>query len=149
MTRNQVTVFVNDIDADLNADQIKEDIAKARPRLEAVNVNIVSIKNSRNGSQTAIIEIEKSLKDTLIGDRGSRLTGWPINLGPTRAAHDAENLVIMEKNIDLLIVSEPNKKIVSNGEWVTDKNLDVAVRRINRKLSQGRSKDEKVSYALR
>ncbi|KAG5858211.1 hypothetical protein JTB14_017968, partial [Gonioctena quinquepunctata] len=198
MTLNQATVLVNDIDADLNPEQIKEHIGKAWPAIDVGQIKITSIKSNRNGSQTAIIEIDTL--DTLIGDgririgwvacraypkmvitrcyrcldvghRASeckgedrsnacinfgkaghkgRLHGMPhvqetnqgkqrqrcaalmnflqINPGRTKAAHDAANLVISEKKIDLLIVSEPNKKIVSVRNWLTDKKLDVAVR---------------------
>ncbi|KAG5881231.1 hypothetical protein JTB14_035487 [Gonioctena quinquepunctata] len=75
MTRNQATEFVNDIDADLNPEQIKGDIGKARPTIDVGQIKITSIKSNRNGSQTAIIEIERTLKGTLIGDRRIRI-GW-------------------------------------------------------------------------
>lgn len=57
------------------------------------------------------------------------------NLGRGRAAHDLAYATAKQKKVDIIIVSEPNKKIVQSNEWVKDIRVDVAVLFVNRKLN--------------
>jgi hypothetical protein len=53
-----------------------------------------------------------------------------INLNRSSAAHD---LVMNSKSkVDVLIVSEPNKKLIGKGEWYVDTNRDAASKVVNR-----------------
>ncbi|KAK9719715.1 hypothetical protein QE152_g22493 [Popillia japonica] len=49
------------------------------------------------------------------------------NLGRGRAAHDLAYATAKQKKVDIIIVSEPNKKIVQSNEWVKDIRVDVAI----------------------
>ncbi|XP_045482738.1 uncharacterized protein LOC123686556 [Harmonia axyridis] len=40
----------------------------------------------------------------------------------------------LKLNVDLMVVSEPNKKICSSGEWITDEEKDIAVKIINKQV---------------
>lgn len=53
------------------------------------------------------------------------------NLGRCYAAYDAAYATTLEKDIDILIASEPNKKIVCGRSWICDNKKDVAVSLIN------------------
>nr|CAI5849890.1 unnamed protein product [Callosobruchus analis] len=50
-----------------------------------------------------------------------------INTQRRRVSHDAAFAIAAEKNIDIIIALEPNKNLVSNSNWCTDKRTDVAV----------------------
>lgn len=50
-----------------------------------------------------------------------------INLGRGRAAHDLAFLTAEEEKADIIVVSEPKKKLVTSGRWLTDQNKDVAI----------------------
>lgn len=50
------------------------------------------------------------------------------NLNRSRIAHDLLEQFIREENIDLALVSEPNKRYVEERAWITDVKGDVAVR---------------------
>lgn len=56
------------------------------------------------------------------------------NLGRARAAHDLAMTVACEENIDLLIISEPNKNIASSSQYLADSRMDVAVLPINKSV---------------
>lgn len=56
------------------------------------------------------------------------------NLGRARAAHDIANLVSKESKVDILVVAEPNKKIVEAPEWIKDEESDVAIKCMNKKI---------------
>lgn len=53
------------------------------------------------------------------------------NLGRSYAAHDIAYATSLEKDVDILIAAEPNKKIVSGRNWISDNSKDVGVRLIN------------------
>nr|CAI5831671.1 unnamed protein product [Callosobruchus analis] len=50
-----------------------------------------------------------------------------INTQRRRGSHDAEFAIAAEKDIDIIIALEPNKNLVSNSNWCTDKRTDVAI----------------------
>lgn len=56
------------------------------------------------------------------------------NLGRGRVAHDIAHAVIKDMDIDLLVVSEPNKTIMKGPGWVADERSDVAVYIRNRNI---------------
>lgn len=63
------------------------------------------------------------------------------NLGRCRAAHDIADAVAAEKEIDLVIISEPNVNLVRKGKLLSDNRTDVAISVKNRNV--GISKVEK------
>lgn len=54
------------------------------------------------------------------------------NLGRRRAAHDLAYAYAKQQSIDIIIVSEPNKKLVNSDEWIKDRRGDVAVLFVNK-----------------
>lgn len=50
-----------------------------------------------------------------------------VNLGRSRNAHDLMFEDATAKNVDIVVVSEPNKKIASGTKWFTDRSSDVAI----------------------
>lgn len=56
------------------------------------------------------------------------------NLGRMRAAHDLAYATAKHKGFDIIVISEPNKKIIEGNEWIKDKRKDVAVLFVNRML---------------
>ncbi|KAK9686493.1 Endonuclease-reverse transcriptase [Popillia japonica] len=56
------------------------------------------------------------------------------NLGRGRRAHDLAYATAKQSNVDILIVGEPNKKIVDGKKWVTDGSKDVAILFVNKCL---------------
>ena len=58
------------------------------------------------------------------------------NLGRSRAAHDLTDATAARKNIELLVVAEPNKNIVrkQNNNWLSHRNSDVAIKIRNRRM---------------
>ncbi|KAJ8939473.1 hypothetical protein NQ318_022527 [Aromia moschata] len=50
-----------------------------------------------------------------------------INVDRVRAAHDMLDQNVKDKDIDIVIVAEPNKKITKNKCWLTDNNTDAAI----------------------
>lgn len=51
-----------------------------------------------------------------------------VNLGRAKAAHDILEATLRQKDFDLAVVSEPNKKISDNPNWVTSVDKGVAIR---------------------
>lgn len=56
------------------------------------------------------------------------------NLGRSYAAHDIAYATALQMDADILIASEPNKKIASGKSWICDNKKDVAVKLINSNL---------------
>lgn len=50
-----------------------------------------------------------------------------INLGRSRTAHDLAFAHAAKTNADILVISEPNKKIASKGNWLVDLRKDAAI----------------------
>lgn len=50
-----------------------------------------------------------------------------INLGRRKAAHDMAFMTAAEKQIDIIVTSEPNKKIIKGRGWIADQSGDVAI----------------------
>ncbi|XP_057666046.1 uncharacterized protein LOC130899891 [Diorhabda carinulata] len=65
-----------------------------------------------------------------------------INVGRARLAHDLTHAKAAQLEVDLLIVSEPNKKLTEGGGWVQDKRKDVAVLFRNRDIGVRRLQRE-------
>lgn len=57
-----------------------------------------------------------------------------LNLGRAIEAHDIAFEEAIRGNIDLMIVSEPNKKMSLNQGWPTDKKRDIAIVVLNKNL---------------
>ncbi|KAJ8930022.1 hypothetical protein NQ314_017231 [Rhamnusium bicolor] len=57
-----------------------------------------------------------------------------VNLMRSRASHDIAYVTAMSREVDIIIASEPNKKLVSKNRWIKDKRGDVAVLFTNKKL---------------
>ncbi|KAG5889256.1 hypothetical protein JTB14_025516 [Gonioctena quinquepunctata] len=56
------------------------------------------------------------------------------NLNRSKAAHDLAFAIAAEKNVDLLIVSEPNKKLIESQAWLKDGRGDVAALFLNKSV---------------
>lgn len=50
-----------------------------------------------------------------------------VNLGRARAGHDMMMATALTKEIDILLTTEPNKKIVNTSGWLKDQNSDAAI----------------------
>lgn len=50
-----------------------------------------------------------------------------INLGRARAAHDLVIETALAKEVDIIMASEPNKKIAERGRWLKDQRGDAAI----------------------
>lgn len=65
-----------------------------------------------------------------------------IHLNRCRSAHDLlENTARINK-IDILLLSEPNSKLVEKSHWMTDKHVDAAICILNRELKIAEWKSE-------
>ena len=56
------------------------------------------------------------------------------NLGRARASHDLAYAIALERNVDILIVGEPNKKLTRDSKWIVDNGQDVAVWFVSKKI---------------
>ncbi|KAJ8967280.1 hypothetical protein NQ317_001950 [Molorchus minor] len=56
------------------------------------------------------------------------------NLGQSRAAHDVANKVAYDRGADLVIISEPNIRLVTKQSYITDTRKEVAVQIINKDI---------------
>ncbi|KAK9728129.1 hypothetical protein QE152_g18138 [Popillia japonica] len=56
------------------------------------------------------------------------------NLGRGRAAQNLAFATAKQSNIDILIISEPNKNIVRGSEWIKDRQSNVAILFTNKKV---------------
>lgn len=56
------------------------------------------------------------------------------NLGRSKAAHALIERTAAELQASIIICPEPNKKIVSNGNWFIDERKDTAIRVINKDI---------------
>lgn len=54
-----------------------------------------------------------------------------VNLGRASAAHDMAWATAMASSTDVLIITEPNKKLCEKNKWYTDKKKDVAIALVN------------------
>lgn len=74
-----------------------------------------------------------------INNRNNKIKIIQINLGRSKLAHETVMMTAKEKDIDILMVQEPNKKIASKDRnWITNKNTDTAIYIVN-KIVQIRS----------
>lgn len=65
--------------------------------------------------------------NTQIQKTAEKLGILQLNLGRSKAAHDLANILMREKEADIVIISEPNKKIVNRPYWITNKQKMVTV----------------------
>ncbi|KAG5893473.1 hypothetical protein JTB14_031251 [Gonioctena quinquepunctata] len=56
------------------------------------------------------------------------------NSGRGRAAHDLAYTTAIKRNADILVVGEPNEKVIENTQWIKVKKADVAILFLNKKL---------------
>lgn len=59
------------------------------------------------------------------------------NLGRAHGAHDVAVLTATEENVDMIVVSEPNKSKTGTAGWISDPNKDVAIYIRNRNIEIG------------
>lgn len=57
-----------------------------------------------------------------------------INIGRKKTAHDLMFQTAAEKNIDILLISEPNKNKAQKTNDLTDKNIDTQIIILNKKI---------------
>lgn len=57
------------------------------------------------------------------------------NLGRARMPHDLAYALATKRNFDILVVGEPNKRIIQNAQWIKDKREDVAMLFLNKSIS--------------
>lgn len=57
-----------------------------------------------------------------------------LNLGRARAAHDLAYANAMKNKVDIMMISEPNKKICSQKGWYADGRRDVAIKIVNKNV---------------
>ncbi|KAJ8972488.1 hypothetical protein NQ314_000164 [Rhamnusium bicolor] len=65
-----------------------------------------------------------------------------INSDRSRASHDMAYAVAMREEMDIIIASEPNKKLVQESRWITDSRIDIAVYVRNKDLEIGNIRRE-------
>lgn len=63
-----------------------------------------------------------------------------INVGRSKAAHNLLEQNAKQLGIGIILVSEPNNNIVTNGPWLTDKECNAAIKITNSKLRIRRRK---------
>lgn len=73
------------------------------------------------------------------------------NLGRARVPHDLAYATAIKKNVDILVVGEPNKRIVQANQWIKDKTEVVAVMFTNKNIqvSDIQTEDGYISVKLR
>lgn len=49
-------------------------------------------------------------------------------------AHDLAHATAVKRNVDLIVVGEPNKKLVQSNQWIKDRNVDVALMFFNKNI---------------
>lgn len=64
------------------------------------------------------------------------------NLMRSKYCHDMVAAVAMDKAVDIIVASEPNKKCVADSSWIKDKRVDVAVLIVNKKLEVSTIREE-------
>lgn len=60
-------------------------------------------------------------------DRQESLRCLQINTGRSRDSHDLIEVKAREEDIDILVISEPNKTLAKYHQWLTDQNIDAAL----------------------
>ena len=56
------------------------------------------------------------------------------NLGRSVGAHEVAYAIAMEQQVNLIVASEPNKRLVTERNYIVDKRTDVAVIPMNRAI---------------
>ncbi|KAK9687739.1 hypothetical protein QE152_g36041 [Popillia japonica] len=62
-----------------------------------------------------------------MSNKPNRVRVLQVNLGRGRVAHDIAYAVACERNIDVIVISEPNKKLSSTPGYIADQNQNVAI----------------------
>lgn len=70
-----------------------------------------------------------------------------VNLGRARAAHDLMWATAVKEGIDVVVISEPNKRICAQRGWITDMNGDMAVAIMNNRVEVDNLKKKKAMFA--
>lgn len=66
------------------------------------------------------------------------------NIGRARAAHDLAHATVKKRCVDILLVSEPNKSIITSREPIKDESQNVAVLLISKKLPKTYKREERL-----
>ena len=62
-----------------------------------------------------------------------------ININRCKAAHDILEHFLKENRIDLVVITEPNKKIATTSDFITDLDIDVAIKIVNKNIGFNKS----------
>ena len=62
-----------------------------------------------------------------------------ININRCKAAHDILEHFLKENRIDLVVIIEPNKKIATTSDFITDRDIDVAIKIVNKNIGFNKS----------
>ncbi|KAJ8939664.1 hypothetical protein NQ314_011053 [Rhamnusium bicolor] len=107
----ELTLFIYGMDGATTEEEVAGAI-KEEAGVQDDQFKIASMRKGRFENQTATI----------------------VNLMRSRASHDIAYATAMNREVDIIIASEPNKKLVSKNRWIKDKRGDVAVLFTNKKL---------------
>lgn len=69
-----------------------------------------------------------------------------VNINRSRAAQGLLGQVVREKDIDVVMLSEPNKAMVTKGEWLVDIRGDPAGKFASNKIKVAKKKGEEEGY---
>lgn len=78
-------------------------------QLNPIKFNNVTKQNTPSGKPSKLLKILQ------------------INADRSRASHDMVYAAAMRNEVDIVVASEPNKKMVSGNRWMTDHSSDVAI----------------------
>lgn len=75
MKTNDTIIHINDIDADINTEGLKQEIIKQKSGLEEGDIKVLSLRPTWNGNQTATVVLRKGVAEDFIS-RGKVKIGW-------------------------------------------------------------------------
>ncbi|KAG5864160.1 hypothetical protein JTB14_032041 [Gonioctena quinquepunctata] len=155
---SDITIAISGIDIATTDEEVIEALASATGEKEE-NVQLRSLRPGYYDDQTAVVEMPRTPALTML-KQGRLRVGWiscPVRERiHLRDATDAWILdtnhrnaqekigqgqrttwpfaIAVEKNVDLLIVSEPNKKLIESQAWLKDERGDVAALFLNKSV---------------
>ncbi|KAJ8977860.1 hypothetical protein NQ317_004768 [Molorchus minor] len=95
-------------------------------------------QEGHRADNTKCPHFRKLIKDQGKGNKIWRRSVLQTNLGRCRAAHDIAYAVAGEKKADIIIISEPNVKLVSSHNYLVDNRKDVAIQIRNKHVGINR-----------
>ncbi|KAJ8928738.1 hypothetical protein NQ314_018663 [Rhamnusium bicolor] len=156
---NDATLHITDIDADINEEELKKEIVKSGAGVSEEQLSVISLRPNRSGNQTATVKMRKDIAAELV-KRGKIKIGWVlcrlrrrVNIircykclnfghrtsectGPDKSdlSHDIAYAEACEKNVDLIIISEPNVHLTRDRDYLSDNRNDVTVQLRNKNI---------------